>query len=109
MDLLAEIASWYLTRRSATNTDDRVSAKLDEIERSIEKIDSETVIMSHSLSRFIRHQLIYAAALPPPGKDAEALGEKRYREFLDSVTRMMVRGPDAQDDELPAATKARTH
>ncbi len=108
-DLLAEIAAWYLTRRLATNTDDRVSAKLDEIERSIEKIDSETVIMSHSLSRFIRHQLIYAAALPAPGKDAEALGEKRYQAFLDSVARLMARVTDTQDDELPAEAKVRPH
>jgi hypothetical protein len=107
-DLLAEILTNYLTRRAAGGGDDRVFTKLNEIDRQLNKIESETVVISHSLSRFIRHQLIYAAALPPPGKDAEALGEKRYQAFLDSVARLMAR-PDTQDDELPAETKVRAH
>ena len=108
-DLLAEILTTYLTHRAAGGADDRVLAKLGEIDRLLDKIESETVVISHSLSRFIRHQLIYAAALPPPGKDAEAVGERRYRAFLDSVARMMARGPDTQDDELPAEPKVRAH
>jgi hypothetical protein len=99
-DLLAEILNTYLTRRAAGGSDDRVLTKLDEIDRLLDKIESETVVISYSLSRSIRHQLIYAAALPPPGKDAEAVGEGRYQAFLDSVARMMARGPDTQDDEL---------
>jgi hypothetical protein len=108
-DLLAEILTAHLTRRAAGGGDDRVFTKLNEIDRQLNKLESETVVISHSLSRFIRHQLIYAAALPPPGKDAEAAGEKRYQAFLDSVARMMARGPENQDDELPPETKARAH
>ena len=107
-DLLAEILTSYLTRRAATDGADRVFAKLDEMDRTLGKIESETVIISHSLSRLIRHQLVYAAALPPPGKDAEAAGEKRYQAFLDSVSRMMARGAETEDDDLPPETNART-
>jgi hypothetical protein len=98
-----------LTRRSADGSDDRVLTKIHEIDRQLNKIENETVVISHSLSRFIRHQLIYAAALPPPGKDVEAAGERRYQAFLDSVARLMTRGPDTEDEELPAGTKARAH
>lgn len=108
-DLLAEILTTHMTRRAATEDDDRVLAKLGEVVRMLGKIDSESVIISHSLSRFIRHQLIYAAALPPPGKDAEAAGEKRYRAFLDSVSRMMARGPETGDDDLPPEIAFRAH
>ncbi|MCU1315844.1 MAG: hypothetical protein JWN63_1166 [Candidatus Acidoferrum typicum] len=52
-----------------------------------------------------RQQLIYAATLPAPGEDAKALGEKRFQAFLGSVTQMMARGAD-NDNELPLASKA---
>ena len=53
----------------------------------------------------VRHQLIYSAALPAPGEDAKALGEKRFQAFLDSVAQMMAKGAD-NDNELPEADKA---
>lgn len=56
------------------------------------------------LARFIRHQLIYAAALPPPGAEALALGEKRYRAFLDTVARMMARDDDEPQKESDDAS-----
>lgn len=62
------------------------------------------VVISHSLYRFIRHQLIYAASLPAPGEDARPLGEKRFQAFLDSVAQMMAKGAD-NDNEPPEADK----
>jgi hypothetical protein len=62
-------------------------------------------VISHTLYRFIRHQLMYAAALPTPDKDAQALGEKRYQALLDSVAKMLAKGAD-NDNELPQASKA---
>jgi hypothetical protein len=109
-DLLAEILTTHMTRRAATEDDDRVLAKLGEVVRMLGKVDSETAILSHSLSRLIRHQLIYAAVLPPPGKEAEAAGEKRYQAFLDSVARLMARRSDIQEeDDLPPETNAPRH
>jgi len=68
----------------------------------VAKGNSECFIISHSLSRFIRHQLIYAAALPPPGAEAKALGEKRFQAFLDSVARMLATGTDNNDGPAEA-------
>jgi len=79
--------------------DERILVRLDRIARAVERGNSECFVISHSLSRFIRHQLIYAAALPTPDADAQALGEKRYRAFLDSVARMMA---NADNDNEPA-------
>jgi len=64
----------YMNRRSASQTEDRVNAKLDRLAREMSRTSNECVVISHSLYRFIRHQLIYAAALPAPGEDAKALG-----------------------------------
>lgn len=106
-DLLADILTTSFSRRSAADTEDRVDTKLKEMDRTLDQVKSEVFIVSHSLSRLIRHQLVYAAALPPPGKEAEAAGEKRYRAFLDSVSRMMAQGPEAHDDDLPPEANPR--
>jgi hypothetical protein len=45
---------------------------------------------------------MYAAALPTPDKEAQALGEKRYQALLDSVARMMAKEAD-NDNQAPAA------
>jgi predicted transcriptional regulator len=104
-DLLLEMVEAYMNRRSASQTEDRLSAKLDRLAREVSKTNNECVVISHSLYRFIRHQLIYAAALPAPGEEAKALGEKRFQAFLDSVAQMMVKGAD-NDNEPPEAGKA---
>ncbi len=98
-DLLLEMVDAYMNRRS---TDDEriIGAKLDRIARAVEKGHSECFIISHSLSPFIRHQLIYNAALPAPGEEAIALGKKRYQAFLDAVARIMAQ-PD-NDNKPPA-------
>jgi len=98
-DLLLEMVEAFLTRRATPEIDERILVRLDRIARAVERGNSECVIISHSLARFIRHQLIYAAALPTPGADAQALGEKRYRAFLDAVARMMA---NADNDNEPA-------
>lgn len=95
-DLLLEMVETYLNRRAAPEVDERILVRLDRIARAVERGNSESFLISHSLARFIRHQLIYAAALPAPGAEAQALGEKRYRTFLDTVARMM-----AENDNEP--------
>jgi predicted transcriptional regulator len=103
-DLLLEMVEAYMNRRSASQTEDRLSAKLDRLAREVSKTNNECVVISHSLYRFIRHELIYAAALPPPGEDAKALGEKRFQMFLDSVAQMMAKSAD-NDNEPAEASK----
>lgn len=101
-NLLLEMVETYMNRRAAS--DGHVSAKLDRIAKAVRDGNAESFLISHSISRFIRHQLIYAAALPAPGPDAIALGEKRYQAFLDSVARMLANG--ANDDAEPTAEDA---
>ena len=102
-NLLLEMVEAYMNRRSASQAEDRVNAKLDRLVREVSRTSNECVVISHSLYRFIRHQLIYAAALPAPGEDAKALGEKRFQAFLDSVAQMMAKGAD-NDNEPPDAS-----
>lgn len=103
-DLLADIIDTYLNRRWAEQPDGRMFAKLDRIQRVTTRTNYETTLISYCLSRFIRHQFIYAAALPRPGEDARALGEKRYQSFLDTVARLVARDWQKPDPELKTET-----
>jgi predicted transcriptional regulator len=104
-DLLLEMVEAYMNRRSASQTEDRLSVKLDRLAREVSKTNNECVVISHSLYRFIRHQLIYAATLPAPSEDAKALGEKRFQVFLDSVAQMLAKSAD-NDNEPPETSQA---
>ncbi len=103
-ELLLEMVDAYMNRRSGPQVDDRIVAKLDRIARAVDKGNDECFVISHTLYRFIRHQLMYAAALPVPSEDAKALGEKRYQALLDSVAKMMARGAD-NDNQAPNVTQ----
>jgi len=87
-DLLLEMIETYMTRRSASQ-EDGAGARLDRLDREVRRVSNEIAAMSHMLSRFVRHQLIYNASLPPPGEDAIALGNARYEKLLDTIARMM--------------------
>jgi hypothetical protein len=101
-NLLAEIIDLHMNRRWADQPDERMFAKMDRILRLTTKTNNETIAISYCLSRFIRHQLIYAAALPPPGADAIAVGEKRYQQFLDTVAKLVARDTRKLDQTPPA-------
>lgn len=60
----------------------------------------ETFFISHSLQRFVRFYMIYAAMQPRPGEDAVAVGDKSYRQFIDAITRMLVKGA-VNDSQAP--------
>jgi hypothetical protein len=104
-NLLAEIIDLHMNRRWADQPDERMFAKMDRILRLTTKTNHETIMISYCLSRFIRHQLIYAASLPPPGADAVAVGEKRYQQFLDTVARLVARDTRRFDPAPPAQTE----
>lgn len=91
-NLLVEMVDAWMNRRATPQVDDRIAARLDRIARAVDEGNREAFIISHSLHRFVRHQLIYAAALPAPGDDAKALGEKRFDMFLDSLAQVLANG-----------------
>jgi predicted transcriptional regulator len=99
-DLLVEMVDAYMNKRAAPPVDERVLAKLDRIAHAVERGNDECLVISQSLYRFIRHQLIYAAALPAPGEETIALGKKQFQRFLDSVARMMAKG--TENDAVPS-------
>ena len=103
--LLTEIIDTHVNRRWAAQPDERMFLKLDHVLRLATKTNSETIMVSYCLSNFIRHQLIYAAALPQPGAAAIALGEKRYEQFLDRVARLIARDTQKLEPTVQPSTE----
>jgi predicted transcriptional regulator len=91
-DLLVEMVDAWMNRRAAPQVDERIADRLDRIARAVEAGNREAYIISNSLHRFMKHQLIYAAALPVPGPEAIALGKKRFADFQDSLAQALAEG-----------------
>lgn len=107
-DLFVEMVDAWMNHRAEPAVDDRAAAKLDRIARAVEEGNREAFIISHSLHRFVRFQLIQAFALPVPGDDAKAVGQKRYDAFLDSLARTMAKGERSvspADDEAERSVR----
>ncbi|RVT93140.1 hypothetical protein [Sphingomonas crocodyli] len=93
-DLLVEMVDAWMNQRSASEGDDSVAKRLDRLQRSIDETRRETFIISFALFRFLRHHLIYSAALPRPDEAAQAAGQRNYQVFLDGIAQRMGRGPE---------------
>ena len=99
-DLPLEMVEAYMNWRSASQREERVNAKLDRLAREVRRTSNKRVVISYSLYRFIRHQLVCPAALPAPGEPARA-----FQAFLESVIQMMAKGAD-NDNQPPEADKS---
>ncbi|KRB86546.1 hypothetical protein ASE00_07580 [Sphingomonas sp. Root710] len=104
-DLLVEMVDAWMNQRAASEGDDSVNKRLDRLQRSLDETRRETFIISYTLFRFLRHHLIYAAALPRPDEAAQAAGQRSYQVFLDQIAQRMAQGaeveaaPEGRDDE----------
>jgi len=75
----------YLDGRGAKELDDLLGIRLGRIERN------QTVILE-SLALFVRYQLTVTAPLPEADKAALAVGQDRFRAFIDQVGRLIASG-----------------
>ena len=107
-DLLADMIDSYMNRRWDDQPSERIFTRLDQIYRLMSRTNNETLLVSYCLSRFIRHQLIYAATLPPPGEDARAIGVKRYDHFLNTIASLIARDQRKGDQGSSANTAQQT-
>lgn len=91
-DLLVEMVDAWMNQRAASEGEDGINKRLDRLQRAIDETRRETFIISYTLFRFLRHHLIYAAALPRPDEAAQAAGQRSYQAFLDQIAQRMAQG-----------------
>lgn len=104
-DLLVEMVDAWMNQRAASEGDDSINKRFDRLQRALDETRRETFIISYTLFRFLRHHLIYAAALPRPDEAAQAVGQRSYQAFLDQIAQRMAQGSEvatvaeASDDD----------
>jgi predicted transcriptional regulator len=103
-DLLLEAVQQWLNQRSAPAIDEKIAKRLDRVARTVDEVNRENFIISHSLNRFIRHQLIMNAALPQPDDAARALGEQRFQTFMDALAKRLAKSAE-NDNQAPDGAK----
>lgn len=79
--LMQRLISTYTSAQSAAAIEDRVNRALVELTEEVMAMRNELLMVALGF----RHLMIYAAVLPPPGDDAQALGEERFQNFLDDA------------------------
>lgn len=91
--ILADALRAYLNRRGAKELDDLLGVRLGRLER-----DQQVVL--ESIALFIRYYLTVTAPLPDSDKAAIAVGQDRFRAFIDQVARRLASGKGLTHDML---------
>lgn len=102
--VIADALRAWLSREAGIGIDPVVKARLDRISRAMHRLERDQSITLEALGLFIRYQL---SILPPvPEADqpaASALGQRRFRSFIDQLGRRLAAGHTLGDELLHSA------
>ena len=86
-----------------------VTRRLDRMTRLLDRLLWHVDLSNETLALFIRFWLTSTPPAPDAGsKAAQATGARRYRSFVDSLSRRMEEGPRLKDElseDIPAARR----
>jgi predicted transcriptional regulator len=98
-DILKEAVDAYLLRRNAPARDDGLPAALTRLERRAERVQRNVGLQWEILARLLRHQLLFASALPPPDAAQLASAKEAFERLLDEISeRLEGKIPEATGD-----------
>lgn len=89
--ILTEAFRIWLTRRGATELDERFGVRLDRLSRADEQLARKLDFVAEALGAFVQHQLTLVAHQPPFDPQTGQLGLQRYRSFVEMVGRRLAR------------------
>jgi len=91
--IIRDALTAYLARRGAKELQDAFSKRLDELSKQMNTVERHQRILIESLALFIRFQLGQVPTVPESEQaSAHALGTKRYRAFIEQVSRLLASG-----------------
>ena len=91
--ILTEAFRDWLERRGGPDVDKQFGQRLERLSREHGRIQERIDILAEALGLFIQHQLTIVAHQPPFDAEARALGQERYRAFVELIGRRMAK-PD---------------
>ena len=102
--IVSDALRGYLARRGAKELDDMLKVRLDRIGSQLNRIERDQQIVMESLALFVRYQLTVTAPLPEGDQAGRAIGQDRFRAFIDQVGRRIAGGRSLSQDVLAHAS-----
>jgi hypothetical protein len=105
--IVADALRGYLARNGAKEIEALLKVRLDRIGSQLNRIEHDQQIVMESLALFIHYQLTVTAPLPEADQAARAVGNDRFRKFIDQVARRIAGGRSFSRDMLtPTSSEA---
>jgi len=94
LSLVAEAAiASFVTPDESERQEAAIAARLDRLNRSVERLERDQTITIETLALFVRHWLTVMPSLPEPHQEAaRAKGNERYDAFLEALGRRLAKG-----------------
>ena len=90
--IVSDALKAYLARRGSKELDDILKVRLDRFGAQLNRIERDQQVVLESLALFVRYQLTVTAPLPEPDQAARAVGQDRFKAFIDQVGRQLANG-----------------
>lgn len=91
--ILTDALRAYLDRKGAKQLDDLLGVRLSRLER-------DQKVMLETLALFVRYYLTVTAPIPEADKATIAVGQDRFRAFIDQVGRRLASGKGLSHENL---------
>lgn len=90
--MLADAVQAWLTRRGASEIEDRFGHRLDRMTTALGRIERDGQVMLESLALFVRYELAIHPPLADGDEAGHALGRQRFDAFVAQVGRQIAAG-----------------
>jgi Ribbon-helix-helix protein, copG family len=107
--IMADALRAWLERRAASEIDERFKVRLDRLSLQLGRIERDQQIVAETLALLARFQLTVSAPLAESDRAGRAIGQERFKSFLEQVSRRVAGGRGLIDDvsALTEAAKAK--
>lgn len=90
--ILADAVAAWLTRRGASELDERFALRLDRMSTALGRIERDGNVIVETLALFIRYELAIHAPLAENDNVGRALARERFEAFVTQVGRQIATG-----------------
>jgi predicted transcriptional regulator len=108
-ELLVEALEAWLNRRNPAAAEEALGARLTRFERHIEAVRRQQGLQWEVLARMLRHQLLFAAGLPPADAPLQASALRAFEAFIDELADRLAGKKPATNTDPSIAKLRRFH
>ena len=90
--ILVDALTAWLTRRGASDLEDRFSLRLDRLTMAIGRVERDAEVLLETLALFVRYELAIHPPLAETDEAGRASGRARFEAFVEQVGRQVAGG-----------------